>query len=119
MLAAAAGFVLGFAAFAAAQTTPASAPKPSPATVAGAPASPGPNFVDANGDGICDRFQSGQRAPGVGQGQGQGRGRRLGDGTHPRPQDGTGFGPGPSAGGGICDGTGPKGRGMRRGAGPR
>jgi hypothetical protein len=107
----AAGLVLAFAAFAAAQTTP------SPAPAAGAPTTVGPNFVDANGDGICDRFQSGQRGPG--QGQGQGRGRRLGNGTHPRPQDGTGFGPGPSAGGGTCDGTGPKGRGMRRGGGPR
>jgi hypothetical protein len=104
-----AGLVLAFAAFAAAQTTPGPAPTP------GAPATVGPNFVDANGDGICDRFQSGQR----GAGQGQGRGRRVGDGTHPRPQDGTGFGPGPSAGGGTCDGTGPKGRGMRRGSGAR
>ena len=73
----------------------------------------GANFVDANGDGICDNFQSG-----AGQGQGKGmarRGKRLG------PQDGSGYGAGSGAmvgsgnGTGICDGTGPKGKGR----GPR
>ncbi len=101
----AAGLLVAFAAVAAAQTSPSPAPAP------GAPTTVGPNFVDANGDGICDRYQSGQRGPG------QGQGRRYGNGTGTRPQDGTGMGPGPSAGGGTCDGTGPKGRGMRRGAG--
>jgi hypothetical protein len=95
----AAALLLAFAGIASAQTTPAPAPAP------GAPASVGPNFVDANGDGICDRFQSGQA----------GQGRRYGNGTRPRPQDGTGLGPGPSAGGGTCDGTGPKGQGRRGG----
>ena len=104
----AAALIVAFAAGAAAQT-------PSPAPAPGAPTTVGPNYVDANGDGICDRYQSGQ----AGQGQGQGRGKRYGNGTRPRPQDGTGFGPGPSAGGGTCDGTGPKGRGARRGSGPR
>lgn len=103
----AAGLLVAFAAVAAAQTTPSPAPAP------GAPTTVGPNFVDANGDGICDRFQSGQRGPG------QGQGRRYGNGSGTRPQDGTGLGPGPSAGGGTCDGTGPKGQGMRRGAGAR
>jgi hypothetical protein len=70
----------------------------------------GANFVDANGDGICDRFQTGQAL-----GPGQGQGRRVGNRTHLRPQDGTGLGPGPSAGTAICDGTGPKGRAARRG----
>lgn len=98
------GLLVASATFAAAQTTPSPAPTP------GAPAAVGPNFVDANGDGICDRFQSGQRL-----GQGQGQGKRYGNGTRPRPQDGTGFGPGPSAGGGTCDGTGPKGMGRRGG----
>jgi hypothetical protein len=78
-----------------------------------AAATVGPNFVDANGDGICDNFQSGAR-----QGQGKGmarRGKRLG------PQDGSGYGAGAGAavgsgnGTGICDGTGPKGYGRGRG----
>ena len=69
----------------------------------------GANFVDANGDGVCDLFQSGNR-----QGQGGGkaqRGKRLG------PQDGSGYGApaGAGTGTGICDGTGPKGKGR----GPR
>jgi hypothetical protein len=69
----------------------------------------GANFVDANMDGVCDLFQSGNR-----QGQGGGkaqRGKRLG------PQDGSGFGApaGAGTGTGICDGTGPKGKGR----GPR
>ena len=68
----------------------------------------GANFVDANGDGICDLFQSGNR-----QGQGGGkaqRGKRLG------PQDGSGMGApaGAGTGTGICDGTGPKGAGRGR-----
>ena len=87
------------AAFAQAPTTP---QPPSGATV-------GANFVDANGDGVCDLFQSGNR-----QGQGGGkaqRGKRLG------PQDGSGYGApaGAGTGTGICDGTGPKGKGR----GPR
>ena len=86
------------AAFAQAPTTP---QPPSGATV-------GANFVDANGDGICDLFQSGNR-----QGQGGGkaqRGKRLG------PQDGSGYGApaGAGTGTGICDGTGPKGQGKGR-----
>ncbi|HSL20372.1 MAG TPA: hypothetical protein VK886_02470 [Vicinamibacterales bacterium] len=97
------GLLLAFAAVSTAQTTPSPAP--------GAPTTVGPNFVDANGDGICDRFQSGQA------GQMRGQGKRYGNGTGARPQDGTGMGPGPSAGGGTCDGTGPKGRGARRGRG--
>jgi hypothetical protein len=73
----------------------------------------GADFVDANGDGICDNFQAGTR-----QGQGNGmarRGKRLG------PQDGSGYGAGSGAavgrgnGTGVCDGTGPKGNGRGRG----
>ena len=87
------------AAFAQAPTTP---QPPSGATV-------GANFVDANGDGVCDLFQSGSR-----QGQGAGkaqRGKRLG------PQDGTGFGApaGAGTGTGICECSGSKGKGR----GPR
>lgn len=95
----AAALLVAFASIAAAQTTPSPAPAP------GAPTTVGPNYVDANGDGICDRFQSGQA----------GQGKRYGNGTGTRPQNGTGMGPGPSAGGGTCDGTGPKGAGARRG----
>jgi hypothetical protein len=98
------GLLLAFATASVAQTAP------GPAPVSGAQTAVGPNFVDANGDGICDRFQSGQF-----QGVRQGQGRRNGNGTRPRPQNGTRLGPGPSAGGGTCDGTGPKGRTARRG----
>lgn len=88
-----------------------------------APGTPGTGmkgaaFVDANGDGICDNFQSGNR-----QGQALGRaGRRgfgPGDGTGHQgmgPRDGSGFGAGSGLGGGTCDGTGPKGKQLRRGA---
>jgi hypothetical protein len=84
----------------------------------GAPPGParttvGPNFVDADGDGICDLYQ--QRA---GSGQRMGRGYGPGNGTGNRglgPRDGTGYGPGAASG--NCDGTGPK--GQRRGNGPR
>jgi hypothetical protein len=77
----------------------------------------GANFVDANGDGICDNFQAGKRGPnGKGQGMGKGHGRGQGNGSHMGPQDGTGFGAraGAGTGTGICDGTGPKGRGPRK-----
>lgn len=95
------GLVLATAIFASAQSAPApQAPRTSPA------------FVDANGDGICDNFQSGTRA-GAGNGQGRGRGQRLG------PKDGSGFGAGAGTGVGTgtgnCDGTGAKGGQMRRG----
>jgi hypothetical protein len=95
------GLVLATAIVASAQSTPTpQAPRPSAA------------FVDANGDGICDNFQSGTHA-GNGNGQGRGRGQRLG------PRDGSGFGAGAGTGAGTgtgtCDGTGPKGRGMGRG----
>lgn len=76
-----------------------------------------PLFVDADGDGICDNFGSK-----LGQGKGKmgtmrGKGYGPGDGTGNkgvRPQDGTGFGAGNGQGTGVCDGTGPKGRGGRK-----
>lgn len=75
----------------------------------------GPNFVDNDGDGICDRYAS-RHANQARCGQGYGRGRYgRGDGTGNKgvgPQDGSGYGPGPGA---SCDGTGPKGRGRRAG----
>lgn len=95
------GLVLATAVFAAAQSTPAPAPQAPRVS---------PAFVDANGDGICDNFQSGTRQ-GKGYGQGRGSGTRVG------PRDGSGYGPGAGngTGTGICDGTGPKGQQMRRG----
>ena len=79
-------------------------------TTTPAGAAVGANFVDTNGDGVCDNFQPGSR-----QGQGGGkaqRGKRLG------PQDGSGYGApaGAGTGTGICDSTGPKGQGKGRGA---
>jgi hypothetical protein len=58
-------------------------------------------FVDANGDGICD--SNGREPAGQGRRQAQ-RGKRLG----PRQRFGAPAGAG--TGTGICDGTGPKGK---------
>jgi hypothetical protein len=104
------GALIVTAALAAAQGKPAAAPKAGGQTTAGA------NFVDANGDGICDNFQNGTRGAN-GQGQGKGCGRGKGNGRHVGSQDGTGVGApaGAGTGTGICDGTGPKGKGR----GPR
>ena len=94
-------FIVLVAVTASAQSRPTTAPAGQGTTV-------GPNFVDNNGDGICDNFQAGT-PKGPGQGRGRGYGRGMGNGTHVGPQDGTGFGPGAQAGGGTCDGTGPEG----------
>lgn len=73
----------------------------------------GPNWVDVDGDGICDNF--GTVNQGQGQGNGKGYGLRDGSNGGVRPQDGTGFGKGSGSriGSGTetvdCDGTGPKG----------
>jgi hypothetical protein len=102
------GLVLVFttASFAQQRTGPAG--PPSQATGVGA------NFVDADGDGICDLYQANG-----GQRRGAGLGPR--DGTGKRgmgPRDGSGYGAGRGAGTGVCDGT-AKGRlggaGQRRG----
>jgi hypothetical protein len=97
--------ILALSAAAAFAQTPTTPQQPPAGTTVGA------KFVDANGDGICDNFQAGNR-----QGQGNGmarRGKRMG------PQDGSGFGApagaGTGTGTGNCDGTGPKGKGR----GPR
>jgi hypothetical protein len=97
------GLVLVLAATASAQTP---APQnPTRTTV-------GPNFVDNDGDGICDLYQQrgAQRAGRGGYGPGNGSGN---GGVGPR--DGSGYGAGQGAGGGTCDGTGPKGKMYRRG----
>ena len=75
----------------------------------------GPNYVDADGDGICDNAGT------ENQGTGNGYQRGLKDGTHNRvmPQDGTGFGKGSGSangdGTGTCDGSGVQGASKRKG----
>ena len=82
------------------------------------------NWVDADGDGICDNFGTAKQgsgkmkrmngqSKGQGLGNGAGNGKHYGDGSGIRPQDGTGFGAG--NGSGTCNGTGRKGKGGRRG----
>jgi hypothetical protein len=97
---------------------------PQTAPAAGGPqaATPGPAFVDSDGDGICDKFQAraGQRRASGKKGYGPG------DGTGNRgagPRDGSGYGPGTGNGTGICPygntpGSG-QGAGARGGRGPR
>jgi hypothetical protein len=110
--------ILGLGALVATATIVAAQGKPVTTPKATGQAAVCANFIDANGDGVCDNFQNGTRgANGQGQGQGKGYGRGKGNGTHVGPQDGRGFGApaGAGAGTGICDGTGPKGKGR----GPR
>jgi hypothetical protein len=104
--------VLTMATTALAQTRAATATQRGTGTAMGA------NFIDANGDGICDNYQAENRgARGAAAGRG---GYGPGDGTGNSgvgPRDGSGFGSGSAAGTGTCDGTGPKGRGARQGRG--
>ncbi len=81
-------------------------------------------WVDTNGDGICDNFGTdkqgsknatdGKRGK-TGKRIGNGNGNGLGDGSGVRPQDGSGFGRknGKGNGTGNCDGSGKKGNGKR------
>jgi hypothetical protein len=85
------------AALASAQTPTAGAGGPPSTTV-----NAGPNYVDANGDGICDNVaaRGGKKA---------GRGFGPGDGTGNKgagPKDGTGYGATSGAGKGTGAGTG-------------
>jgi hypothetical protein len=67
----------------------------------------GANFIDADGDGVCDNF--GTKA---GMQANRGKGKGPGNGTGNQgvgPKDGTGYGAGKGTGTGTCDGTGPKG----------
>ncbi|MBN1302548.1 MAG: hypothetical protein JW995_15125 [Melioribacteraceae bacterium] len=84
----------------------------------------GLNWVDADGDGICDNFGTANQGSSNGakgakkmnrmNGQGgQGLAKGFGNGTGLRPQDGTGLGAGKGSGSGVCDGSGPKGAGRR------
>lgn len=70
----------------------------------------GPNFVDADGDGICDNYQT-RRAGGQKAGKGRGPGNGTGN-NGVGPRDGTGYGAGNGTGTctGTCNGTG-QGRG--------
>lgn len=82
----------------------------------------GPNWVDSDGDGICDNFGTDN------QGSGNGNQRGLKDGTKSRLmqkdgtrtrmmlKDGTGVGNGTGSGTGICDGTGSKAGSQKRGS---
>ncbi|MCF6269160.1 MAG: hypothetical protein L3J41_05595 [Melioribacteraceae bacterium] len=83
-------------------------------------------WVDSNGDGICDNFGTDKQGSknavngkmgksGRRMGDGTGSGNGFGDGSGVRPQDGTGFGRknGDGTGTGNCDGSGPKGNGKR------
>ena len=107
------GFVLLSATLAMAQQGPPASPAPGQG-----PAQIGPNFVDADGDGICDL--QGTRA-----GQKRGAGYGPGDGTGSKgngPKDGTGYGAmsgGKGQASGNCTGVGPQGqaRGRRGGRG--
>ena len=81
----------------------------------------GPNWVDTDGDGICDNFGTDN------QGTGNGKQRGLKDGTKTRLmqkdgtrtrtmlKDGTGVGNGNGDGTGICDGSGSKAGSQKRG----
>jgi len=73
----------------------------------------GVNWIDANGDGICDNFGTEKQGNRQGNGAKNGNKGGYGDGSGVRPQDGTGLGSG--NGSGVCDGTGPKGSSKRAG----
>jgi type II secretory pathway pseudopilin PulG len=102
--------VLGFAQTAAKEQAKASVKEDAPVVTK---AQRGANFIDADGDGVCDNFatKSGMQGKhGKGKGPGNGTGNQ-GVG----PKDGTGYGAGTGNGIGTCDGTGPKGnRGGRK-----
>ena len=85
------------------------------------------NWVDADGDGICDNYSfaarvrnmsgNGGKGTGLQNGKnlfGTGSGYRFGDGSGLHPQDGTGLGFKNGGGTGVCDGTGPKGNAKGR-----
>jgi hypothetical protein len=106
IVAAAFGAAMVVAGWAGAQT--ASPPSSAP------PTSVGPNFVDTNGDGICDHCTGKRVGPGPMAGRG---GYGPGSGTGNQgvgPRDGSGYGQG--GGRRACNGAGLRGRGQR---GPR
>lgn len=61
------------------------------------------NWVDANGDGICDNVGTSAQGAGIGKGHG----KKDGTGTPMQPKDGTGYGAkNHSANNGNTEGTG-------------
>lgn len=72
------------------------------------------NWVDANGDGICDNLGTAKQGSGN---SGKGYGKKDGSGNPVRPQDGTGYGKkaGLANGTGTCANTGGSGTMMRKG----
>lgn len=101
-----AALVVGFTSIASAQEKPAGKSR-------------GAQFIDKDGDGVCDNVgtKTGQK-----NGQGMHKGKGPGNGTGNNgvgPKDGTGYGAksgnGTGTGTGTCDGTGPKGARNGRG----
>jgi len=81
----------------------------------------GVQFVDQDGDGVCDNFgtKSGQKMGNNSKGKGYGPGNGSGN-MGQGPKDGTGYGNKGGNGTGVCDGTGPKsGTGTCDGTGPK
>ncbi len=72
------------------------------------------NWIDLNGDGLCDNVGTSLQGSRLSS---KGFGKRDGSGTAIRPQDGTGLGKkgGNATLSGVHDGTGPKGSSARRG----
>lgn len=71
------------------------------------PATVGPSFVDANGDGVCDNCTGTSKGKGQKARQGKGGAGPGNQGVGPR--DGSGYGR--TSGRGTCNGTGSGGRG--------
>ena len=74
----------------------------------------GPNWIDENGDGICDNYDKNTTGNQFkGSKSKQNKKGKFGDGSGARPQDGTGFGF--KNGAGTCDGSGSSGKANRKG----
>lgn len=113
---------MGAMALASAASVRAADEEPTTLPTAEKPAAVGRDFVDADGDGVCDNCTGVSRGQGRGQGPkaragNEGNGPRDGSGSQVGSRDGSGRGQGSR---GQCDGTGPKGRRQgRRGGGRR
>jgi hypothetical protein len=74
----------------------------------------GPNWIDENGDGICDNYDKNRTGNQYkGSKSKQNKKGKFGDGSGIQPQDGAGFGL--KNGSGTCDGSGPSGKMSRKG----
>ena len=98
--------VLALVALATAGVLAQTAAKPAPQKPA--PVAVGPNFVDANGDGICDNFAAmgGRQGRGFGRGMGAGAGQGMGPGAGRGLGAGVGRGMGGGRGMGVGAGAG-------------